>query len=76
VAKNLSKAVTGYREHAQRHRSLAMLYDRAAAQQSLADNLEDYGTRLDDVRAELARLTVAISELEKAEVTDVQLRKK
>lgn len=48
---------------AEQHRTLAGLYDRRAAQEELAANLERYGAQLGDVRESIARIDKQIAEL-------------
>lgn len=68
MAKALSKVAQESRDAAAKHRVLASLYDRRAAQQELSDNLESYGTQLEDVKASIERLDRQIAELASAQL--------
>lgn len=59
----MAKTVNESRKMAEQHRTLAGLYDRRAAQEELAANLERYGEQLGDVRDALARIDKQIAEL-------------
>ena len=61
-----SEAVRKFEELAERHTVLSNLYARLASQQALADNLETYGQKLEDVNAGMQRLAKQIMELEKS----------
>lgn len=59
-----SKKAERLRERAEKHRTLARLYDRSAAKQELADSLKEYGARLDDNARELEELDKSTKALE------------
>lgn len=65
MAKTLSEAARAARAAAADHRAIAVLYDRRAAQQELADNLATYGTQLEDVRESIKRIDGQIAALQK-----------
>jgi hypothetical protein len=52
------------RARAEQHRAIAKLYDRRAAKQELAGNLERYKTELAENAAELERLEAETKKLE------------
>jgi len=60
-----SDAVRKFEELSERHTLLSNLYSRLASQQQLADNLETYGAKLEDVKSAMQRIARQIIELEK-----------
>jgi len=66
-----SDAVRKFEELSERHTILSNLYARLASQQALADNLETYGTKLEDVRESMQRLAKQIAELERTAPPDM-----